>query len=628
MALRIEDYALIGDCKTAALVGKNGSIDWLCWPNFSSGACLAALLGGPENGYWSIAPVAAYKSKRRYREHTLILETTFHSRHGVVRLTDFMPMSQTGSHIVRIVEGVEGAVPMRMQLSLRHDYGRTIPWVTATKDGIRAVSGPLLTRLRSSESVYGEAMTSVSEFTLSPGECKWFTLSQQLSHLADPPKIDPQKSLTRTEKFWTGWTAQSPSRGRYAAAIERSLITLKALIYQPTGGIVAAPTTSLPESIGGPRNWDYRYCWLRDTTFTLLALMSAGYYDEAEAWQQWLLRSLAGSPDQVQIMYGLAGERELVEWEADWLRGYESSPPVRIGNAAAGQLQLDIYGEVLDAFYHSAAGLGKMRKEDFPLWRALVEHLGRIWQQPDQGIWEVRGGPQHFTYSKVMAWVAFDRAIQLAEHYRLDAPLTAWRRTREQIHTEVCQKAWDAKKNSFVQSYESRVLDAALLLIPLVGFLPVDDPRIVGTVEAIERELMQEGLLLRYNTQGGKDGLPPGEGAFLACSFWLVSALHAIGRKSDARKLFERLLRLSNDVGLLAEEYDPRHKRQLGNFPQALSHISLLIAALHLEGDSMCELRHGWHSKKGAPTLAEHLAKVNQDKRPKSGKGTPKKLKR
>lgn len=608
MSQKIEDYALIGDCHTAALVGRNGSIDWLCWPDFASSACFASILGDESNGHWSIRPQAGkWKSTRRYLPHTLILETTFETQKGAVRIIDFMPTRDANSDIVRIVEGVRGTVDLRMEMAIRCDYGNTIPWVVSTDEGLRAIAGPHLVFLRTSEETHGEDLKTVSEFTVRRGQRAWFTLTYGQSHLGDPPATDPHKALERTKNFWVKWATKNPRKGKYAAVIERSLITLKALTFMPTGGVVAAPTTSLPEALGGPRNWDYRYCWLRDATFTLLALMSGGYYGEARAWQDWLLRALAGSPDQAQIMYGIHGERSLVEWEAGWLSGYEGSKPVRIGNAAAEQLQLDIYGEVMDAIFHAEAGVQKLRKQDFQIWRQLVEHLREIWMRPDEGIWETRGGAEHFTYSKVMAWVAFDRAIQLAEHHKLDVPLEAWKHTRDEIHEEVCAKAFDKHKNSFVQSYETRRLDASLLLIPLVGFLPVDDQRVIGTVDAVQKYLMKNGLVFRYDTSQGSDGLPPGEGAFLACSFWLVSALNAIGRKSEAKKLFERLLKLTNDLGLLAEEYDFERKRQVGNFPQAFSHITLLVAALHLEGDGLSERRQGWHSKNGKRTLGEEI---------------------
>ncbi|MGC8548947.1 MAG: glycoside hydrolase family 15 protein [Acidobacteriaceae bacterium] len=609
MSLKIEDYALIGDCHTAALVGRNGSIDWLCWPDFASGACFSSILGDESNGYWSIRPaVKRYKSSRRYIPHTLILETTFETRKGAVRVIDFMPTRDENSDVVRIVEGIRGEVEMQMELAIRCDYGHTVPWVVRTDEGVRAIAGPHLMFLRASEETHGEDLKTVSTFSLRRGQRAWFTLTHGLSHKGDPPATDALEALAKTTKFWVDWTKKSRRRGKYAEVIERSLITLKALTYMPTGGVVAAPTTSLPEQLGGPRNWDYRYCWLRDATFTLLALMSGGYYEEARAWQDWLLRALAGSADQVQIMYGIHGERSLVEWEADWLPGYENSKPVRIGNAAAEQLQLDIYGEVMDAFFHAEVGVRSLREEDFHIWRELIEHLRGIWMLPDEGIWETRGEPEHFTYSKVMAWLAFDRAIQLAEHHKLDVPMEAWKRTRDEIHEEVCKKGFDKRKNSFVQSYETKRLDAALLLIPLVGFLPVDDPRVIGTVDAVQKYLMKDGLVLRYDTAKGSDGLPPGEGAFLACSFWLVSALHAIGRKGEAKKLFDRLLKLTNDVGLLAEEYDTKRKRQVGNFPQAFSHITLLVSALHVEGDGLSRHRQGWHSKEGKLTIRQQIA--------------------
>jgi GH15 family glucan-1,4-alpha-glucosidase len=622
MSLKIEDYAMIGDCHTAALVGKNGSIDWLCWPDFASNACFASILGDGDNGYWSIRPEGRkWKVSRRYLPHTLILETTFETAKGAVRVIDFMPAEGERSDVVRVVEGVRGVVDMRMELAIRCDYGHTIPWVVTTEEGVRAIAGPHLLFLRTSEEAHGEDMRTVSNFALRRGQRAWFTLSHTKSHLADPTAIDALKALEQTKKFWVEWTKKNRRHGKYSEVIERSLITLKALTYKSTGGVVAAPTTSLPEQLGGPRNWDYRYCWLRDATFTLLALMSGGYYEEARAWQDWLLRALAGSPDQVQIMYGIHGERSLVEWEADWLPGYENSRPVRIGNAAAEQIQLDIYGEVMDAFFQAEVGVQSLREEDFHIWRKLIEHLRGIWMLPDKGIWETRGEPENFTYSKVMAWVAFDRAIQLAEHHNLDVPMEAWKRTREEIHAEVCAKAFDKRKNSFVLSYETKHLDASLLLIPLVGFLPVDDPRVIGTVDAVQKYLMKDGLLLRYDTSKGSDGLPPGEGAFLACSFWLVSALHAIGREAEATKLFERLLKLANDVGLLAEEYDTKHKRQVGNFPQAFSHITLLVAALHLEGDGMSHRRHGWHSKEGRLSIRHRM---DLHRAHKAGKGRPK----
>jgi GH15 family glucan-1,4-alpha-glucosidase len=585
MASKIEDYAMIGDCETAALVNREGSIDWLCWPDFSSSACFTALLGSDENGFWKIAPMGeGWKSSRKYQDHTLILETTFENSEGAVRLIDFMPIRERNSDVVRIVEGIRGKMDLCSTLSLRFDYGRTVPWVTAIEDGIRAVAGPNLAVLHASVPVHGENLKTVSEFTLSEGQRAWFTLTYGESFVQDPEPIDAKQALEDTDDFWKKWIAQGNYDGRYADVVERSLITLKAMTFRPTGGLVAAMTTSLPEAIGGPRNWDYRYCWLRDTTFTLLAMTTAGYFEEAEAWQDWLLRAVAGSPDQVQIMYGLKGERQLVEWEIDWLPGYENSRPVRVGNAASGQLQLDIYGEMLDTFFHALHGLGKHTEQDFRVLTLLLEQLETIWQRPDDGIWETRGGREQFTYSKMMAWVAFDRAILIAEKLGCDAPVAKWETLRDTIHEEICGKAFNKKKNAFVQFYGADQLDAALLLMPLVGFLPASDPRVLGTIEAIERELMPGGFVLRYDTSKVKDGLPPGEGVFLACSFWMVSCLKAIGRLHDARTLFERLVGLCNDVGLLSEEYDVDRKRLVGNFPQAFSHISLVNAAFDLVG--------------------------------------------
>jgi GH15 family glucan-1,4-alpha-glucosidase len=586
MAERIEDYALIGDCETAALVSSKGSIDWLCWPTFSSEACFAALLGNEKNGYWSIAPATGrFKTTRRYRGRTLILETTFETRDGAFRLIDFMPVRQRNSHIVRIIEGISGEVAVRMELSLRFDYGRIVPWVTALKDGIRAIAGPNLAVLHCTVPTFGEDLKTIAEFKVRRGKRIRFSLAYGSSHKPIPRKINPDSSLRDCEKRWKRWSGRLKYKGDYREAVARSLITLRALIYRPTGGMVAAATTSLPESIGGVRNWDYRFCWLRDTTFTLLALANAGYTNEAAAWQNWLLRALAGSPEQLQIMYGIQGERQLIEWEVDWLRGYERSRPVRIGNAAAGQLQLDIYGEVLDCFYHSQSSMGRHKEEDFRILNQLLKHLESIWDDADEGIWETRGKAQQFTYSKMMAWVAFDRAVLLAEQRQFKAPLAKWKRLRDTIHQQICAKAFNKKKNAFVQAYGSTQLDASLLLMPVVGFLPGTDPRVIGTVEAIERELMAHGLVLRYNTSRVEDGLPPGEGVFLACSFWMVSALKAIGRDHDARALFNRLLKLRNDLGLLSEEYDVRRKRLVGNFPQAFSHIALINAAYDLDHD-------------------------------------------
>jgi GH15 family glucan-1,4-alpha-glucosidase len=582
---RVEDYALIGDCETAALVNRNGSIDWLCWPDFSSEACFASLLGTEDNGYWKLSPCnGEWKTTtRHYRDHTLILETTFEHPEGSIRLIDFMPIRERFSDIVRIVEGIRGKLDLRMELALRFDYGRTVPWVTRIDNGVRAVAGPNLAVLHASIPVRGEDLKTVADFTVSRGDHIWFTLTYGRSHLPDPEPIDARQALKDTEHFWHRWSSRLKFQGKYHDAVERSLMVLKALTFRPTGGVVAAVTTSLPEAVGGVRNWDYRYCWLRDTTFTLLALANGGYFDEAEAWQNWLLRALAGSPEQVQIMYGLKGERQLVEWEVDWLPGYENSQPVRIGNAASMQVQLDIYGEVLDCFYHAQQSLARHSERDFRVLVLLLEHLETIWQEPDEGIWETRGGAQHFTYSKMMAWVAFDRAVLLARQLNYAGPIEKWEALRDTIHAQICARAFNQKKNSFAQAFESEELDASLLLMPLVGFLPGSDPRVKSTVEAIERELMPDGLVLRYNTSKVNDGLPPGEGVFLACSFWMVSSLKAIGRLEDARALFERLLTLRNDLGLLSEEYDVDRKRQVGNFPQAFSHIALVNAAFDLE---------------------------------------------
>jgi GH15 family glucan-1,4-alpha-glucosidase len=579
----IENYAVIGDCETAALVGLDGSIDWLCWPDFSSDACFARLLGSEENGRWLLAPATQVeKTTRRYRDHTLILETTFESADFAVMLIDFMPIRGSNSDIVRIVKGIRGSAPMKMELSIRFDYGTTVPWVTRSAGGIHAIAGPDLVVLRTRAPLAGENLTTVSEFTVTEGETVDFVMTYGRSHLHAPRVIDVGEAIEETQRFWEEWAAACSYQGPYRDAVERSLITLKALTYRPTGGIVAAVTTSLPEQLGGSRNWDYRYCWLRDATFTLQAFMHGGYYQEAKAWQQWLLRAIAGSPDQVQIMYGIAGQRYLPERELTWLAGYEDSKPVRVGNAASEQLQLDIYGEVLGAFHNALDRLGKDGELSFSMLRGLVEHLETIWQEPDDGIWETRGGRKNFTYSKMMTWVAFDRAIKVAGMLHAGAPVERWQKVRTKIHDEICSQAYNEKLGSFVQSYGSDQLDASLLLMSMVGFLPAEDPRVRGTLKAIEQTLMSGGLVLRYNTAKSSDGLPPGEGVFLACSFWMVSALKQQGRDADARKLFERVLSLANDIGLLAEEYDTGARRLVGNFPQALSHIALVNAAFNL----------------------------------------------
>ena len=584
----ISDHALVGDCETAALVSRQGCIDWLCWPNFASPACFAALLGDKENGHWSLQPEAEAKCTRRYRPGTLILETTFETRRGSVQLVDFMPSRGRHSHVVRIVTGLRGRLLMRTELLLRFDYGRGVPWVTEMHDGsVRIIAGPDLAVLRTTAHPETHKGDIRGEFTVAAGETVAFVLTYSESYRELPAAIDPQQALRDTERFWADWIGQQSFEGAYAEPVRRSLITLKALTYRPTGGIVAAPTTSLPEQIGGSRNWDYRYCWVRDATFTLLALMNAGFYDEAKAWREWLLRAAAGSPDQLQIMYGIRGERHLLEWEVDWLSGYQSSKPVRVGNAASEQLQLDVYGELADALLHAHLGGMKPQKPDLDLLSALTHHLSDIWQQPDHGIWESRGPDKHFTYSKVMAWVAFDRSIKNAEHFGLVGNVKAWRQLRDKIHQEVCREGWNQQLGSFTQSYGSKELDASLLLLPIVGFLPPSDARVVSTVDAIQKRLMRNGLLLRYDTGSSDDGLPAGEGSFLACTFWLVQVLSLLGRRDEAKAKFEELLTLRNDVGLLSEEYDTRSHRLVGNFPQALSHIALANAALELtQGES------------------------------------------
>jgi GH15 family glucan-1,4-alpha-glucosidase len=584
MASRIEDYAMLGDCETSALVARNGSVDWLCWPRFDSGACFAALLGGPKNGRWLIAPEKPNRdAARRYRENTLILETEIETEDGAATLIEFMPPRRTTSDLVRIVVGKRGAVAMRTELIIRFDYGSLVPWVTTREDGtLCAIAGPDMAVLRTPVPLRGEDRKTVGEFIVSAGEAVPFVLTYGQSHLEIPAAIDPIAALADTEAFWTEWSSQFHGAGEWSAPVIRSLITLKALTYQPTGGIVAAPTTSVPEELGGSRNWDYRFCWLRDSTFTLLALMNSGFYGEAKEWREWLLRAMAGDPSQMQTMYGLAGERRLTEWEIPWLDGYEGAKPVRIGNAASEQLQLDIYGEMMDAGHQARVGNIATDESGWALQLQLLKHLETIWDQPDRGIWEVRGDPRQFTYSKVMAWVAFDRAVKAIEQFNLEGPLEEWLALRAKIHDEVCREAFNSEIGAFVQSYGSSELDASVLLMSLVGFLPVDDPRIRSTVEAIERNLMQDGFVMRYDTDAHRDGLPGGEGAFLPCSFWLADNFVLLGRREDARRLFERLLELCNDVGLLSEEYDPRAQRLVGNFPQALSHIALINTASNL----------------------------------------------
>jgi GH15 family glucan-1,4-alpha-glucosidase len=574
----LEDYALIGDCETAALVSRRGSIDWLCWPRFDSPACFAALLGGPEHGRWLVeAADERARITRRYRGNTLILETRIETGDGIVLLIDFMPPRGRNSDIVRLVRGERGRVRMHMELVLRFDYGRSVPWVTRMDDGgLRAIAGPDLVTLHTTAPIHGEDLKTVARFDVADGQTMPFVLTHGASNVEPPKAIDPESALAATEEFWTKWAARCESRGEWDEAVMRSLIVLKALTYAPTGGLVAAPTTSLPEQLGGTRNWDYRYCWIRDATLTLLALMNAGYYDEARHWSHWLLRAAAGAPAQLQIMYGLAGERWLPEVEIPWLPGHENSKPVRIGNAASNQLQLDVYGEVMDTLHQARRGGLVPGEAEWAFQCALLRHLESVWQQPDHGLWEVRGKPRHFTYSKVMAWVAFDRAIHAAETLGLSGPVDHWRRVRQVIHNEVCERGFDPELGSFVQSYGSKELDASLLLLSTVGFLTPADRRIRATIEAVEQRLFVDGFLLRYDTRTADDGLPEGEGAFLACSFWLADAYVLLGRIDDARALCERLLALRNDVGLLAEEYDTRAGRLIGNFPQAFSHVALV----------------------------------------------------
>jgi GH15 family glucan-1,4-alpha-glucosidase len=580
MALPIEHYALIGDCHTAALVGRDGSIDWLCFPSFDSGACLAGLLGGPEHGRWLLAPMGeALRVTRRYRPGTLILETEFETKEGGIRVIDFMPLSDERWDVVRIVEGMSGRVMVRMELIVRFDYGSIVPWVRRAGDVLLLTAGPDTLELSATVTVAPENMKSVAEFSVGAGDRQSFSLNYRPSHEAIQPGVDAEATLAETEAAWRDWSDRCTYQGQWRAPVLRSLITLKALTYKPTGGMVAAPTTSLPEHPGGVRNWDYRYCWLRDATFTLNALLLAGYQDEAVAWREWLLRAVAGSPEDLQILYGVTGVRRLDEYEIPWLPGYQGAAPVRVGNAASRQFQLDVYGEVMDTL-HLARGAGL--KPDPAIWGFLVVLLRFLelhWQQPDEGLWEVRGPRRHFTHSKVMAWVAFDRAIKDAQADGLDAPIEQWRQVRDAIHAQVCERGFDARSNTFVQAYDSPHLDASLLLIPQVGFLPADDPRVRGTIEAIERHLVINGLVLRYSTEPDVDALPAGEGTFLPCSFWLADSYVLTGRRAEGEALFERLVALSNDVGLLAEEYDPRGRRMLGNFPQALTHMALVNTA-------------------------------------------------
>jgi GH15 family glucan-1,4-alpha-glucosidase len=583
---RIEDYGLIGDLQTGALVGRDGSIDWACFPRFDSGACFAALLGTPEHGRWLLAPrTDAWEGKRQYRPRTLVLETEWETDTGAVRLIDFMPPRGKAPDIVRIVEGLGGHVDMFSELVIRFDYGGTIPWVRRIEDGRIAVAGPDGLCFRTPVEHRGENLRTLGEFTVRRGERIPFTLTWYPSNERPPRAIDAEQALNETVEYWEEWAGHCRYKGKWKEDVQASLAILKGLTYAPTGGIVAAATTSLPERIGGERNWDYRYCWLRDATLTLLAFLNAGYLEEARAWRVWLLRAAAGDPSALQIMYGVAGERRLFELILDWLPGYEGSKPVRVGNAAAGQFQLDVYGEVLDALHQGRVNKLETSKEAWALQRRLLGFLEDAWKDPDEGIWEVRGPRRHFTHSKIMAWVAFDRAIASIEDFGLEGPVDKWRRIRQEIHDEICRVAYDSKRGAFVQSYGSSELDASLLTMPLLGFLPPSDPRVVGTIQAIERELTWHGFVQRYAMHRGSaevDGLPPGEGAFLLCSFWLADCYSMMQRYDDASRLFERLVGLANDVGLLSEQYDPEAGRMLGNFPQAFSHVGLINTAIRL----------------------------------------------
>jgi GH15 family glucan-1,4-alpha-glucosidase len=580
----IEDYALIGDTHTAALVGTDGSIDWLCVPRFDDGACFAALLGAPEHGRWLVAPAGdVTRTSRRYRDDTLVLETEFETADGAVRVVDCLPIREDVCHVVRLVEGIRGRVAMRMELVVRFDYGATVPWVRSLDGTLTAVAGPNGLALRTPVETSGRGLATEARFSVAGGERVPFVLSWYPSHRSPPDPIDAAMAVRDTEAWWRAWSRRCTYDGPWREAVVRSLITLKALTYAPTGGIVAAPTTSLPERIGGVRNWDYRYCWLRDSTFTLYAFLHGGYREEAGAWRDWLLRAVAGDPSQLQILYGIGGERRIPETQADWLPGYEGSTPVRLGNAAIGQLQLDVYGELMDTLQVARRSGLPPEPAAWALQRHLVEFLESSWQEPDEGIWEVRGGRRAFTHSRVMAWVAVDRAIRAVERFELDGPIDRWRRVRDEIHEDVCRHGYDPDRGTFVQSYGSTALDASLLLIPLVGFLPPDDPRVMATIAAVERELMRDGFVLRYSSgDDGVDGLPAGEGAFLPCTCWLADAYSQAGRHDEARRLFERLLAIRNDVGLLSEEYDPASGRMLGNFPQAFSHVALINTASNL----------------------------------------------
>jgi GH15 family glucan-1,4-alpha-glucosidase len=581
---KIEDYALLGDLHTAALVSTTGSVDWLCLPRFDSPAAFAALLHNDEAGHWTLAPAGASTcTTRRYAGNTLVLQTDWVTAAGAVRIIDFMPPRAGTPHLIRIAVGLDGEVAMRSRLRLRFDYGREVPWIRRVGSEVHAIAGPNRVRLTAAVPMRGEDWETIADFTVRKGDRVSFVMSWAPSHEPEMPHVDPERALSATEEFWTEWSGRAAYQsGPYRDAVDRSLITLKALTYEPTGGIVAAATTSLPEELGGVRNWDYRYCWLRDATYTLQALLAAGFRSEAGAWRDWLLRSIAGQPEMLQILYSIDGARRLPEVELPWLSGYEGSSPVRTGNAASGQLQLDVWGETLDAlFLARQAGLPADR-DAWALQVALMNYLESTWHEPDNGLWEVRGDRRHFTHSKVMAWAAADRMARSVRTHGLPGPAPRWEQLRDQIHHDVVTHAFDAERHTFTQAYGSAALDASLLLIPRVGFLPATDPRVLGTIAAVRRELSDGGLVKRYQTTETDDGVKGSEGLFIACSFWLVDALHASGQRQDATDLFERLLLLRNDVGLLSEEWDPAAQRQLGNTPQAFSHFALVVSALQL----------------------------------------------
>ena len=603
MPSAIEDYALIGDCETAALVARDGSIDWLCWPRFDSDACFAALLGTREHGRWQIAPTGEAKITRRYRGDSLILETRYETAEGAVTLIDFMPPRDDHSNLVRLVIGERGRVAMRSEWIVRFGYGARVPWVHRQEDGtLRAIAGPDQVVLRSSVELHGEGLTTASDFTVSAGERVHFTATYAPSHVDPPDPLDHEQALRDTEEFWNEWSGRARiDKGERRDAVMRSLITLKALTYAPTGGIVAAPTTSLPETLGGIRNWDYRFCWLRDATLSLLALMNAGYYEEAGCWRDWLLRAVAGSPEQAQIMYSITGEPRLMEWEIGWLPGYEGAKPVRVGNGAHGQIQLDVFGEVMDALYQAQRGGLQSSGDAWALQKALLAHLAKLWREPDRGIWESRRPARHFTFSKIMAWVAFDRGARLAREFGMEGPVAEWTEIAAEIHADVCARGYDEELGSFVQSYGSKWLDGSLLLIPTTGFLPAEDPRVVGTVRAIEKRLLVDGFVMRHDPAEVETGLSHGEGAFLACSFWLADALVLLGDEDAGSRLFDRLLAVRNDVGLLSEEFDPGAGRLVGNFPQAFSHVALINTAQNLaRGKKPAQQRAGMTAINGA----------------------------